>query len=112
MGVKKTPRNRPLGSFLAPLAPTPRRPTALPAKGAAGHGSPVVAPVANARCKLQHKAQAFLKIEPLVAYPKLEAAPELRIKQSEAAFAPAEPASATRGNRFPSDKTMSTERSK
>jgi hypothetical protein len=74
MGVKKTPRNRPLGSFLAPLAPTPRRPTALPAKGAAGHGSPVVAPVANARCKLQHKAQAFLKIEPLVAYPKLEAA--------------------------------------
>jgi hypothetical protein len=30
----------------------------------------------------------------------------------EAAFAPAEPASATRGNRFPPEKTMSTERPK
>jgi hypothetical protein len=83
-----------------------------PPKERRGRGSPVVAPAANARCKLQHKAQAFLKIEPPVAYPKLEAAPELRIKQSEAAFAPAEPASATRGNRFRSEKTMSTERPK
>ena len=39
--------------------------------------APVVAPAANARRKLQHKAHAcghFLKIEPL-AYPKLQAAP-------------------------------------
>jgi hypothetical protein len=82
MGGKKTPVNRPLGSFLAPLAPPHGALRLCPPKERRGHGSPVVALAANARCKLQHKAQALLKIEPLVAYPKLEAAPELRIKQS------------------------------
>jgi hypothetical protein len=70
MGGKKTPRKSAAGEFFSAFGPHPTAPYGSAQKERRGHGSPVVAPAANARCKLKYKAKALLKIEPLVSLPK------------------------------------------
>src|SRR5262249_60205076 len=72
MGGKKTPGKSAAGEFFSAFGPHPHGALRLcPPKERRGHGSPVVAPAANARRQLQYKTKAHLKNEPLVAYPKL-----------------------------------------